>query len=182
MRTIIVGGGATGCSTAARLKRLDDNAEIIILERTNEISIANCGLPYYCSDVINDRDTMIVSSPKKMTEMFGIKIRLNTEVVKINRENKTVELNDGEILSYDKLVLALGASPFVPNMEGVANNPKIFTVRTLNDADKIKALIKDTKAKKAVVIGGGFIGIEMAENFAHVGMDTKVVELADQIL
>src|SRR5574344_958660 len=167
MRTIIIGGGATGNSTAARLRRLDKDMEIIVLEKTGETSIANCGLPYYCSGVISERDKMIVSSAQKMRKLFDIDIRLNTEVVKLN---------------YDKLVLALGASPIIPTIDGVKGNKKIFTVRTLNDADRIKKYIQETNSKKAVVIGGGFIGVEMAENFAHMGLDTKLVELSSQIL
>src|SRR5574344_1379570 len=182
MRTIIIGGGATGNSTAARLRRLDKDMEIIVLEKTGETSIANCGLPYYCSGVISERDKMIVSSAQKMKKLFDIDIRLNTEVVKINREEKFVELKTGEKLTYDKLVLALGASPIIPPIDGVKGNKKIFTVRTLNDADRIKKYIQETNSKKAVVIGGGFIGVEIAENFAHMGLDTKLVELSSQIL
>ena len=181
MRVIIIGGGACGASCATRLRRLDERCEITILERTNEVSIANCGLPYYCSDVINDRDKILVSNPQKFKNMFNIDVRLNTEVVKINREEKFVVSSNGEKFYYDKLVLAQGGNPIVPPLEGI-NNENIFTVRSLADADKIKDYIKNNNVKSAVVVGAGFIGIEMAENFAHLGLDIKVVELSNQIL
>ena len=181
MRVIIIGGGACGASCATRLRRLDERCEITILERTDEVSIANCGLPYYCSDVINDRDKILVSNPQKFKNMFNIDVRLNTEVVKINREEKFVVSSNGEKFYYDKLVLAQGGNPIVPPLEGI-NNENIFTVRSLADADKIKDYIKNNNVKSAVVVGAGFIGIEMAENFAHLGLDTKVVELSNQIL
>jgi len=181
MRVIIVGGGAAGASCAARLRRLDEKAEITILERTNEVSIANCGLPYYCSDVINDRDKMIVAKPETFENLLNIEVKLNSAVTSINREQKTVTVNNDYDLSYDKVVLALGASPIVPPIEGI-NDERIFTVRTLKDADKIKDFIKNNDIKKAVVVGGGFIGVEMAENIAHLGIDTSLIELSDQIL
>lgn len=181
MRVIIIGGGACGASCATRLRRLDEHCEITILERTNEVSIANCGLPYYCSDVINDRDKILVSNPEKFKNMFNIDVRLNTEVVEINRVEKFVVSSNGEKFYYDKLVLAQGGSPIVPPLEGV-NNKNIFTVRSLADADKIKDYINNNNVKSAVVVGAGFIGIEMAENFAHLGLETKVVELSNQIL
>ena len=181
MRVIIIGGGACGASCATRLRRLDERCEITILERTDEVSIANCGLPYYCSDVINDRDKILVSNPQKFKNMFNIDVRLNTEVVEINRVEKFVVSSNGEKFYYDKLVLAQGGSPIVPPLEGV-NNKNIFTVRSLADADKIKDYINNNNVKSAVVVGAGFIGIEMAENFAHLGLETKVVELSNQIL
>ena len=181
MRVIIIGGGACGASCATRLRRLDENCEITILERTNEVSIANCGLPYYCSDVINDREKILVSNPQKFKNMFNIDIRLNTEVVEINREEKYVLSNLGEKFYYDKLVLAQGGNPIISPLEGI-NNKNIFTVRTLDDADKIKNYISKNNVKSAIVIGAGFIGIEMAEDFAHLGINTKVVELSNQIL
>ena len=181
MRVIIIGGGACGASCATRLRRLDEHCEITILERTDEVSIANCGLPYYCSDVINDRDKILVSNPQKFKNMFNIDVRLNTEVVEINRVEKFVVSSNGEKFYYDKLVLAQGGSPIVPPLEGV-NNKNIFTVRSLADADKIKDYINNNNVKSAVVVGAGFIGIEMAENFAHLGLETKVVELSNQIL
>ena len=181
MRVIIIGGGACGASCATRLRRLDENCEITILERTNEVSIANCGLPYYCSDVINDREKILVSNPQKFKNMFNIDIRLNTEVVEINREEKYVLSNLGEKFYYDKLVLAQGGNPIISPLEGI-NNKNIFTVRTLDDADNIKHYISKNNVKSAIVIGAGFIGIEMAENLAHLGINTKVVELSNQIL
>lgn len=180
MRLIVIGGGACGASAAARYRRLNDDAEIIILEGTDEISIANCGLPYYVSDVISDRTQMIVSSPKRFKELLNIDVRLNSKVTSINRSAKTVIINGTEQLTYDKLVIALGANPIIPPVEGV-NNPNIYTVRTLKDGDAIKSKIK-SDAKNAVVIGGGFIGVEMAENFVHAGLKTTLVELSDQIL
>lgn len=181
MKVLIIGGGASGASAAARLRRLDDSAEILILEKTFEISIANCGLPYYCSGFIADEDVMHVSSPKKFKELLNVDIKLGAEVVAIKRSEKKVVLQNGEELSYDKLVLAPGAAPFVPDIKGVKNNPKIFTVRMLEDAEKIKEFIKITGAKNAVVIGGGFIGIEMAENLAELA-HTTIVELGEHVL
>lgn len=181
MNVIIIGGGACGASCATRLRRLDENCEITILERTNEVSIANCGLPYYCSDVIADREKILVSNPERFKNMFNIDVQLNCEVVEINRDEKYVLTQNNEKFYYDKLVLAQGANPIRPNLEGI-DNKNIFTVRTLADADKIKDYVAKNDVKNAVVVGGGFIGVEMAENFAHLGIDTKLVELSDQIL
>lgn len=181
MKTVIIGGGAAGASCAARLRRLDENCEILILEKTNEISIANCGLPYYVSGVINEREKILVSSVEKFKNWFNIDVKLNTEVISIDRENKTVLTQNKENISYDKLVLAQGASPIVPNFEGM-DSSKVFSVRNLSDADKIKDYIKNNNSKKAVVIGGGFIGVEMAENLCEMGLETTLVELAEQIL
>lgn len=181
MRTVIVGGGACGASCAARLRRLDETAEIIILEATDEISIANCGLPYYCSDVINGRDKMIVAKPDTFKNLLNVEVRFNSKVTAINKNKKTVTVNHDYELSYDNLVLAPGASPVKPTIPGI-DNKKIFTVRTLRDADMIKMHIKSANAKNAVVIGGGFIGVEMAENLVTMGLKTTVIEAASQIL
>ena len=179
MRVIVIGGGAAGASCAARLRRLDENAEIIILEKTNEISIANCGLPYYVSNVISSREQMLVSTPEKFKNWFNIDVRLNSEVVEI--KSKSVVLKSGEEISFDKLVLTPGASPVIPPFEGIDYN-KVFTVRTLEDADRIKNFVINNNSKKAAIIGGGFIGIEMAENFIEMGLQTSLIELAPQIL
>lgn len=181
MRTVIIGGGACGASAAARIRRLDESAEIIVLEKTGEISIANCGLPYYTSGVINDREKMLVSSPKKFREWFNINVKLNTEVININPDEKFVETADGEKINYNKLVLAQGAKPFVPPIEGIPEE-KVFTVRTLFDADNIKSYIKEKGVRKAIVIGGGFIGVEMAENLNEMGLETTLIEQQNQIL
>ena len=181
MKVIIIGGGACGASCATRLRRLNENCEIQILEKTNEVSIANCGLPYYCSGVISERDRILVSNAKKFKDNFNIEVSLNTEVTEINRNEKYVVTNNNEKIYYDKLVLTQGANPIKPPLEGI-NNPNIFTLRTLTDADNIKTYIKNNNVKNAVVIGGGFIGIEMAENLAHLGINTKVIEMANQIL
>lgn len=181
MRTVIIGGGACGASAAARIRRLDESAEIIVLEKTGEISIANCGLPYYTSGVINDREKMLVSSPEKFREWFSINVKLNTEVININPDEKFVETADGEKINYNKLVLAQGAKPFVPPIEGIPEE-KVFTVRTLFDADNIKSYIKEKGVRKAIVIGGGFIGVEMAENLNEMGLETTLIEQQNQIL
>lgn len=181
MRVIIIGGGAAGASCATRLRRLNEDAEIIILERTSEVSIANCGLPYYISDVIPNRDSILVSTPQKFKSWFNIDVRLETEVVEINKEEKFVLTSFNEKLNYDYLVLANGASPIVPEFAGL-NKDKTFVVRTLNDADKIKSYIKNNPVKKVVVIGGGFIGIEISENLIEMGLDTTLIELNSQIL
>ena len=181
MRVIIIGGGAAGASCATRLRRLNEDIEIIILEQTSEVSIANCGLPYYISDVIPNRDSILVSTPQKFKSWFNIDVRLETEVVEINKEEKFVLTSFNEKLNYDYLVLANGASPIVPNFAGL-NKDKTFVVRTLNDADKIKSYIKNNPVKKVAVIGGGFIGIEIAENLIEMGLDTTLIELNNQIL
>ena len=182
MKVLIIGGGACGAGAAARLRRLDDSAEILILEKTNEISIANCGLPYYCSNVIADEEKMHVSSVKKFKNLLNVDVRMGAEVTSINRKDKSVIVNGYEILNYDKLILATGASPFKPPIDGV-NNPKIHTVRTLEDANRIKEYIRISNARNAVIVGGGFIGVEMAENFAEIdGINTTLVEFAPHIL
>lgn len=181
MQIIIVGGGAAGASCAARLRRLNENANIIILEKTDEISIANCGLPYYCSDVISDRQKMLVSNPTVFKELLNVEVRLNSAVISIDRANRIVKVNNDYELSYDKLVLALGASPIKPPIKGI-DNKNIFTVRTLNDADRIKDYIKNNSIKNAVVVGGGFIGVEIAENFVELGLNTSIIELSNQLL
>lgn len=181
MKVVIIGGGAAGASCAARLRRLDEFAEILILEKTDEISIANCGLPYYVSGVIGDRDNMLVSSPEKFKSWFRVDVRLNAEVIKINREAKNLQLKNGEVIDYDTLVLTPGASPVIPDFAGM-DKTRVFAVRTLDDADRIKCFIKNNGSKKAAVIGGGFIGVEMAENLAEMGLETTLIELSNQIL
>ena len=181
MKVVIIGGGAAGASCAARLRRLDEFAEILILEKTDEISIANCGLPYYVSGVIGDRENMLVSSPEKFKSWFRVDVRLNAEVIKINREAKSLQLKNGDVIAYDTLVLAPGASPVIPDFAGM-DKTRVFAVRTLDDADRIKGFIKNNGSKKAAVIGGGFIGVEMAENLAEMGLETTLIELSDQIL
>ncbi len=181
MKVIIIGGGAAGASCATRLRRLNEDAEIIILEQTNEVSIANCGLPYYISDVIPNRDSILVSTPQKFKSWFNIDVQLETKVVEINIEEKFVITNFNEKLSYDYLVLANGASPIIPDFLGL-NKDKTFVIRTLNDADKIKNYIKNNSIKKVTVIGGGFIGIEIAENIIEMGLNTTLIEQNNQIL
>ena len=181
MRVIIIGGGAAGASCATRLRRLNEEIEIIILERTNEVSIANCGLPYYISDIIPNRDDILVSTPQKFKSWFNIDVLLETEVVEINKQEKFIITSFNKKLNYDYLVLANGASPIIPNFEGL-NKDKTFVVRTLNDADKIKSYIKNNNVKKVAVIGGGFIGIEIAENLIEMELDTTLIELNNQIL
>ena len=182
MKVLIIGGGACGASTAARLRRLDDSAQITILEKTNEISIANCGLPYYCSNVIDSEEKMHVSSVQKFKNLLNVDIKMGAEVTNIDRKDKTVTINGTDTLPYDKLVLAPGARPFVPKIEGI-NNPKVFTVRMLQDAERIKAHLKNINAKNAVVIGGGYIGIEMAEKLAEIaGIKTTIIKQSSQIL
>ncbi len=181
MKIVVIGGGAGGSSFAARMRRLDNQAEITILEKTNETSIASCGLPYFIGDVISERSAMQVASPAFLKQLFDIDVRLNTGVAQINPDEKTVITENAEVIPYDKLVLALGAKPFVPHVEGMDLLP-CFSVKMLQDADKIKAFISEKKPQKAVVIGGGFIGVEVAENLRHLGLQTALIEQAGQVL
>ena len=181
MRTIIIGGGAGGSGCAARLRRLDENMEILILEKTEETSIASCGLPYYIGGVIAERNKMQVAKPEMMKSLFNIEIKLNSEVTEINPQNKSVTTKDGESYPYDKLVIATGAVPFIPKIKGLNSLPH-FAVKHLSDADNIKTYIKEHNIKQATVVGGGFIGVEVAENLHHLGIETTLVEMMPQIL
>ncbi len=186
MKYIIIGAVAGGASTAARLRRLDEHAEIIIFERGAYISYANCGLPYYIGNVITERNKLFVQTAAAFNTRFNIDVRVRTEVISIDAEHKTISatnLETGETYRevYDKLVLSPGAEPLRPPIPGI-NNEGIFTLRNVTDTDTIKKFVTTTKAKKAVVVGAGFIGLEMAENFHHLGMDVSVVEMGNQIL
>ncbi len=185
-KVLIVGGVAGGASTAARLRRIDENAEIIMFERGEYISFANCGLPYYIGETIKERDALLVQTPEAMNARFNIDIRVKNEVVKIHRDKKEVEvkdLNNGKVYreSYDVLVLSPGSSPLRPPIPGI-DSPNIFTLWNIPDTDTIKSFVDNDKPKRAAVIGGGFIGIEMAENLHDRGLDVSIIEMADQVM
>jgi CoA-disulfide reductase len=186
-KIIIVGGVAGGATTAARLRRLDEQAEIIMFERGEYISFANCGLPYYIGGTISERDNLLVQTVEGMSEKFNLDIRNLSEVTKINREQKTVEVKNvttGEIYeeTYDKLVLSPGASPIKPQIQGIETAEALFTLRNIPDTDKIKSYTDMKKPNKATVIGGGFIGIEMAENLWDLGVEVTLIEMSNQII
>ncbi|AWI04090.1 DsrE/DsrF/DrsH-like family protein [Clostridium drakei] len=184
-KVLIVGGVAGGASAAARLRRLDENLDIIMFEKGQYISFANCGLPYYIGGKIEEREKLLVQTPEAMKERFNIDVRVNSEVVSIDSKNKKVTVyskDKGEYNeTYDYLILSPGASPLKPPIEGI-NSKKIFTLRTVPDTDKIKAYVDDQKVKNAVVIGGGYIGVEMAENLKEKGLNVALVEAAPHIL
>jgi NADPH-dependent 2,4-dienoyl-CoA reductase/sulfur reductase-like enzyme/peroxiredoxin family protein/rhodanese-related sulfurtransferase/TusA-related sulfurtransferase len=184
-KVLIVGGVAGGASAAARLRRLDENIEIILFERGEYISFANCGLPYYIGDVIQERDNLLVTTPTDMKSKFNIDVRTKSEVIKVDTDKKeiTVKSCDGGTYteSYDALILSPGAKPIQPPINGI-NNDKVFTLRNMIDTDKIKEYITKNKPKSAVVIGGGFIGVEMSENLNHLGIKVTLVEAAPHIL
>ena len=186
MKTIIIGGVAGGASAAARLRRLNESAEIIILERGQYVSFANCGLPYYIGGAIADKSKLTLQTPQSFRARFNIDVRVNNEAVKIDPELKTVTVKDlktGEIYteSYDNLILSPGAEPIRPNIEG-AGSDIVFTLRNIPDTLKIREYIDNAKPKSAVVIGGGYIGVEMAENLSEAGLEVSVVELADHLI
>ncbi len=185
-KILIVGGVAGGASAAARLRRLDEDAEIILFEKDEHISFANCGLPYYIGKVIKERDSLLVQTPEGMRERFNIEVRVQCEVKRIVREKKSVELYShatGKTYceSYDQLVLSPGAAPFRPDIPGL-DHPHVFTVRNIPDTDAIKEFVDQIKPERVVVVGAGFIGLEMAENLRRRGVSVTVVELADRIL
>ncbi len=184
MRIVIIGAVAGGASAAARARRLNEQAEITLVERGEAPSFANCGLPYSIGGVIKQRDKLLVAPAQRLIERFRLDVRTRSEALAIDRANHTVRirnLENGEEydLPYDKLILSPGAAPIRPGIPGV-DLPQVYTLRELRDADRLHAAAKD--AKQAVVIGGGFIGLEMAENLVHRGVATTIVELADQIL
>jgi NADPH-dependent 2,4-dienoyl-CoA reductase/sulfur reductase-like enzyme/peroxiredoxin family protein/TusA-related sulfurtransferase/rhodanese-related sulfurtransferase len=185
-KVVIIGGVAGGASCAARLRRLDEEAEIIILERGEYISYANCGLPYHVGDVIKSRDALLLQTPEAMRKKFKIDVRVKNEAVAIDRGRKTVRIKrveTGESYeeSYDVLVIATGSSPMRPPIPGI-DSSRIKTLWTVPDTDSIRALIKEKNVKKTAVIGGGFIGLEMAENLRLAGTEVSVIEAADQVM
>jgi NADPH-dependent 2,4-dienoyl-CoA reductase/sulfur reductase-like enzyme/rhodanese-related sulfurtransferase len=186
MKYIIIGGVAGGASTAARLRRMDEHAEIILLEKGAYISYANCGLPYYIGDVIKDRNQLFVQTATSFKQRFNIDARVLHEALSINPTTKTVlvkniEANSTYELSYDKLVLSPGAEPIRPPLPGI-DLEGIFTLRNVPDTDRIKAFVQKFPSGKAVIVGAGFIGLEMAENLHHLGMEVTIIEMGDQIL
>lgn len=185
-KIVIIGGVAGGASTAARLRRLDETSEIIVFERGSYISYANCGLPYHIGNVIKERQSLLLQTPEAMSQKYNIDVRIDSEVVKINRENKSVEIKKTKtgktyIESYDILVISTGSTPLKPPIEGI-DSPGIFTLWTVPDTDEIKGFINERKPKNAVVIGGGFIGLEVAENLHHAGIKVTVAEAMDQVM
>jgi len=182
-RIVIVGGVAGGMSAATRLRRLDESAEIIVIEKSGYVSYANCGLPYYIGGVIKDESTLLLQSPESLKERFNIDVRINSQGVKIDRENKTLlvenlSTKESYLLSYDKLILSPGAAPIRPQIPGIE---RALSLRSVEDTQKIFSQVA-TKPASAVVIGGGFIGVEVAENLAHQGIKTSIVEAASQLL
>ena len=184
-KVLIVGGVAGGASTATRLRRLDENLEIIIFEKGEYVSFANCGLPYHIGEVIENRESLLVQTPESLKARFNLDVRVKSEVIEVNREDKKVKVKtkNGEEYeeNFDFLVLSPGAKPLFPSIKGIESN-KIFTLRNINDMDKIKAEIKNSNIKKATVVGGGYVGVETAENLKHLGIDTTLIEAAPHIL
>ena len=183
MRVVIVGGVAGGMSAATRMRRLDADAEIIVLEKSGHVSYANCGLPYFVGGVIEEEDALLLQTPASLHARFKLDVRVATEVTSINPSAKSIQVkdwqkNDEYELSYDKLILSPGASPVVPPIPGIE---RALTLRTVEDVEKIADRV-NAKPLSAVVIGGGFIGVEIAENLVHKGVPTTVVEAAPQVL
>lgn len=186
MKYVIIGGVAGGASVAARLRRNDENAEIVLLERGEYVSYANCGLPYYIGGTISMRDSLFVQTAEGFRSRFNIDIRVLSEAQKVDPVAKSIEilnLENGSRYheSYDKLILSPGAEPLKPKIEGI-EHPNIFTLRNVPDTDKIKRFVNIKKVNSAVVVGGGFIGLEMAENLHELGIKVELVEMADQVM
>lgn len=182
-KVVIIGGVATGASAAARLRRLDETMEIVIIERGEYISFANCGLPYYIGDVITDRDELLMATPKLMKDRFHIDVRIHSEVTKINPSKNSVTVQSVEKgtyeETYDYLIIAPGAKPIDFNFNGVKSN-KVFTLRNMYDTDRIKTALHDVQ--KAIIIGGGYIGVEMAENLVEKNIEVTLVQALPHIL
>lgn len=183
---MIVGGVAAGASTAARLRRLDESAEIIMFERGEYVSFANCGLPYYVGNVIEKRQALLVQTPTSLNARFDIDVRIFSEVTRILRDEKKVlvhNIRSGETYeeSYDYLVLCPGAEPNIPPIKGV-DSPNVFSVRNIPDSDAIKTYVETVRPQRAVVIGGGYIGLEMADMLVSRGLEVSLVEAADQVM
>ncbi|OUP79567.1 CoA-disulfide reductase [Anaeromassilibacillus sp. An172] len=185
-KVVIVGGVAGGASAAARLRRLDENAEIVMFEKGEFISFANCGLPYYVSGEIKEQSALTLQTPKSFNARFNVDVRILSEVIAINPDVKKVTVKkvvDGTTYeeSYDELVLSMGADPIRPNIKGIESN-KVFTIRNIPDTLRLKEYVDYKKPQRAVVVGGGFIGLEIAENIKAVGVDVTIVEMSNQVI
>ena len=186
MKVVIIGGVAGGATAAARIRRLDENADIVVFEKTGYISYANCGLPYYIGGVIEDEAELTLQTPASFWQRFRIDMRVNHEVIKIDSDRKTVEVRNlisGDVFeeSYDKLLISTGASPVKPELPGM-DDDRFLSLRTVEDTFKIRKYVDDNKPKSAVIIGGGFIGVEVAENLREMGMDVTIVQRPDQLM
>ncbi|WP_435309832.1 FAD-dependent oxidoreductase [Sebaldella termitidis] len=186
MKIIIIGGVAGGMSAAARLRRLDEKSDIIVIEKSGYVSFANCGLPYYIGGVIKEKDSLLLETPSTLKEKFNLDVRVKSEAVSINREKKeikikNIETNDEYTESYDKLLISTGAKPFVPDIKGL-EEAGYLTLRNIEDMEKISSCIDSDGYKNAVIIGGGFIGLETAENLKHKNINVTVIEKADQVM
>lgn len=186
MKVVIIGGVAGGATAAARIRRLDEKAEIVVFERSGYISYANCGLPYYIGGTIEDENNLTLQTPESFWKRFRVKMNVHHEVMAIHPDSKTVivkNLENGTVFaeSYDKLLLSPGAKPIRPNFEGV-DSDKVFTLRTVEDTLKIKKHADERHPKSAVIVGGGFIGIEVAENLRKLGIGVTLVEAAEQLM
>lgn len=185
-KVLIIGGVAGGASTAARLRRHSEEDRIIMFEKGPHVSFSNCGLPYHLSGMISEVEKLVLMSPQKFLAQYNIEARVNSEVIEIDRKNKEVVVKDGVTKktyreSYDKLVLSMGAKPIVPKFEGL-DSVNVFTIRNVVDINRLNLFVKERKDKKITVIGGGFIGIEAAENLREAGYEVTLIEAADQIL
>lgn len=186
MKVVIVGGVAGGATAAARLRRLDERAEIVVFEKSGFVSYANCGLPYFIGGVIQEEETLTLQTPANFKKRFNIDIKVRHEVLKVNKEEHTVTVSDlqtGEVFeeSYDKLILSPGAKPTLPKLEG-AKLKQVFTLRTVEDTLRIHNYIKESKPKSVVLAGGGFISVELAENLCDLGMDVTIVQSQPQLM
>lgn len=186
MKLVIIGGVAGGASAAARARRLDEHADIVLIERGTDPSFANCGLPYYVGGEIASRDKLLVAPAERLRQRYRLDVRTRQEVTSINRATKTVDvknLETGEVYTepYDKLIISTGASPFRPQIPGI-EGPHVLELRDLADADRMFDRVASGGSRRAVIVGAGFIGIEVAENLVRRGLDVTVVELVDQIL
>lgn len=185
MKHVIIGGVAGGATAAARIRRIDEKAEITLIEKNHHISYANCGLPYYLGGVITERQKLFVKTAQDFKQRFNIDVKLQHEALSIDTKAKTILVRDAfgyeKILSYDKLLLSPGANPVKPPLKGI-DLPGIFTLRSVGDTDQIKAYIEKHEVKRAVVVGAGFIGMEMAENFKQKNIDVTVIEMANQVM
>lgn len=186
MKVVIIGGVAGGATAAARIRRLDEQAEIVVFERSGFVSYANCGLPYYIGGTIEDESDLTLQTPESFWKRFRVRMKVHREVTEIHPEEKTVtvkDLDSGTVFTeaYDKLLLSPGAKPIKPGLDGIENS-RIFTLRTVEDTLKIKNYLTTYHPKSAVVVGGGFIGIEVAENLKESGVDVTLVEASDQLM